>query len=338
MLACPSCRALVHRDELTRLGSAANDATARGDAVAAMSAWRAALELLPPTSVQAAKVVEKIRSLRNDDGQSSLVLQGAAPRPDERPAGAESKTSGNTGERPKRTWVALASSGVALILFKLKWLWALSKPLLLGFTKLGTLVTMLAALGAYWAAFGWKFALGLVLTTYVHEIGHVVALQRLGIAGTAPMFVPGLGAFVRFKQYPIDALEDARIGLAGPIWGLGATAAAIALGKVGGWPALLATGKVSGWINLFNLIPVPPLDGGRGFRAIEPAERMVIAVTLGAAYFLVREPLMLLLAGLALLRAFEPRPENRVRSRAFAEYIVVALFLSLAASLPIEPK
>jgi len=84
---------------------------------------------------------------------------------------------------------------------------------------------LLLSASLYWTIWGWKFALGVVLSIYIHEMGHVQALQRYGIKATAPMFIPGLGAVIRLKQYPADAREDARVGLAGPLWGLGALAA-----------------------------------------------------------------------------------------------------------------
>src|SRR5213076_3474994 len=91
---------------------------------------------------------------------------------------------------------------------------------LLGLTKAITFVSMLLSAGVYWTIWGWKFAVGVVLSIYVHETGHTQALQRYGIQATAPMFIPGIGAVIRLKQYPTDAREDARVGLAGPLWGL----------------------------------------------------------------------------------------------------------------------
>jgi hypothetical protein len=90
-----------------------------------------------------------------------------------------------------------------------------AKFLLLGMTKLPTLLSAVAAFGVYWTVWGWKFALGLVASMYVHDMGHVFALRRYGIRATAPMFVPGLGAFVCMEQYPKSQREDARVGLAG---------------------------------------------------------------------------------------------------------------------------
>src|SRR5437870_5020636 len=93
---------------------------------------------------------------------------------------------------------------------------------------------MLLSAGLYWTIWGWKFAFGLVLSIYIHEMGHVQALQRYGIKATAPMFIPGFGAVIRLKQHPADAREDARVGLAGPLRGLRAALAAYAVYRATG--------------------------------------------------------------------------------------------------------
>ena len=115
---------------------------------------------------------------------------------------------------------ALVALGV-LVLGKLKFL-------LLGLTKATTLLSMLAFAGLYWNIFGWPMAIGLVVSIYIHEIGHVVELKRAGIEATAPMFIPGIGALIQSKRYPDDPKVEARIGLAGPVWGLGAALVAFA--------------------------------------------------------------------------------------------------------------
>src|SRR2546422_10258388 len=99
-------------------------------------------------------------------------------------------------------------------------------------------------------------------------MGHVQALQRYGIKATAPMFIPGVGAVVRLKQYPASPREDARVGLAGPLWGLGAAAAAHAayIGTGGGVWAAIAHFCARG--NLFKPVPRLQLDGGGGFPAL----------------------------------------------------------------------
>src|SRR6478735_4056531 len=191
LLLCPNCNALVHRTELEVLARAAEQAACRGELADAMASWRKALELLPPQSKQAARITELIRQLREkvETGPSAPASPGAA--------------TAQAGKNGWKRWGAALSSALAFALFKLKSLWLLAlagwKPLLLGLTKLGTLWTMLLSVGVYWTLFGWQFALGLVLCIYVHEIGHVVALKRLGIAASSPMFITGLGAVVRLK-------------------------------------------------------------------------------------------------------------------------------------------
>lgn len=332
LLVCPQCRALVHRQELREFAAQAELATSRGDLAEGMAAWRRALPLLPTESKQHAHLLKAIRELRErmDAGEPAGKL--ASPAEPEVVGAEPAPAAPQTGRRRVR---GLLVSVGALVLFKLKSLWVLLlggwKPLLLGLTKLGTLSSMLLSLGVYWQVFGWYFALGLVLCIYVHEIGHVVALKRLGIAATSPMFIPGLGAVVRLKQYPIDATEDARVGLAGPRWGLGVSALAWAVGHFAHLPLLLAIAKTSAWLNLFNLIPVPPLDGGHGFRALSNRERLFVAVSLGAVYALTHQGMLGIVALVALFRSFEQRDEPNGSRRVGVEFVICAALLGLLA-------
>src|SRR5262249_35422736 len=154
--------------------------------------------------------------------------------------------------------------GILLWKFKAVGLLLLTKGklILLGLTKLSTLTTMLGAMGVYWALYGWKFAVGLVLAIYIHEMGHVWELRRFGIAATAPVFIPGFGALVMLKQRPPTVGQDARVGLAGPIWGMVTACATLALFWATNAPIWAALTRFGAWINLFNLIPVWQLDGG----------------------------------------------------------------------------
>src|SRR5258707_15404392 len=102
-------------------------------------------------------------------------------------------------------------------------------------------------------------------------MGHVAELHRFGIAASAPMFIPGLGAFVSLKQLPANAMQDSRVGLAGPIWGFGAAALCLLLGAASGLEIFTAIGATAAWMNLFNLIPFWQLDGGRGVRSLTRA-------------------------------------------------------------------
>src|SRR5207249_1946009 len=203
-----------------RLALEAAAATKSGDLKGASAIWRKALSLLPPEALQYKGVEARITE-----------LEGRIQAGDDR-SGSEQATGA------WRKWVtALGPAGLILWKFKVIALFALTKAkfLLLGLTKLSTLGSMLAFLGVYWSMWGWKFALGFVLCIYIHEMGHVAELRRFGIAASAPMFIPGLGAFVSLKQLPANVTQDSRVGLAGPIWGLGAAA----LGSIPGAGARL---------------------------------------------------------------------------------------------------
>src|SRR5262249_58708968 len=102
------------------------------------------------------------------------------------------------------------------------------KLLLLGLTKLSTLFTMMGSLGVYWNWYGWKFALGMVLLIYIHEIGHVYELRKFGIKASAPVFLPGFGAVVLLPERPATSAQQGRVGLAGPLWGMRAGCGTIA--------------------------------------------------------------------------------------------------------------
>jgi Zn-dependent protease len=130
--------------------------------------------------------------------------------------------------------------------------------------------TALVSVAAYSIFFGWWFAAGFVVLLFVHEMGHVIALRREGIKASAPMFIPFMGAVITARSLGDNALAEARVGLAGPILGtLGAAAVAV-VGELTGSSLLIALAYFGFFINLFNLLPVVPLDGGRAAAAMTP--------------------------------------------------------------------
>lgn len=295
-LSCPVCHRLVHREELERLAKEAGTARGRDEPREEILAWRRALELLPPDSEQSRSIAARVSEL--------------------------SRAAEERGEKPKSRWRwAGVGAIVAFVVTK-------GKFLLAGLTKSGTLLSMFLSLGVYWAAFGWKFAAGLIASLYVHEMGHVAALHRLGIRASAPMFLPGFGAFVRMQQYPVDAREDARVGLAGPIWGLAAALVAAAVFFVTQAPIWGAIARVGAWINLFNLLPVWQLDGGRGFRALSRSERFWVTGLLAALWFWTGEGLLVLLLLVAGFRTFSAEAGASGDRVAFSQFVVLLAALS----------
>lgn len=281
-LACPACRALVHADALKAIAADADRLTSEERLADAAAAWQRALALLPAGSRQAEVVRARVASLTR--------------RLAETPAPAALRT---TDARPwYKRGIAGIGAALLVLLGKLKFL-------LLGLTKASTFLSMFAFLGVYWTMYGWALALGIVLSIYIHEMGHVSMLRRLGISAGAPVFIPGFGALVLLKQHVDDPVVDARIGLAGPVWGLGAGLAAYAVYRatgVGVWGAIAA---LTGLINLFNLIPFWQLDGSRGFHALSAFERWVVVAVIAACYFASGQRLLILIGLVAAYRAFQ---------------------------------
>ena len=151
-------------------------------------------------------------------------------------------------------WAAI--KGALLLLPKLKLL-----------TTAGTALVSVAAYSLFW---GWTFAFGFVVLLFVHEMGHVIQLRREGVKASAPMFVPFLGAVVMAKSLGENALAEARVGLAGPVLGTIGAAACLAIGEASNSDFFRALAYVGFFLNLFNLLPVVPLDGGRAMAAMAP--------------------------------------------------------------------
>jgi len=314
LLACPSCQRLVHAEELKRLAATAERAAQAGDPSGALTAWRRALDLLPADATQHQVVSARIAALsRSLDGGRATTKHGSP----------WSKGAAGVG-----------ALGALLFKFKFALVFVLTKAklLLFGLTKAGTLLSMLLSAGVYWTIWGWKFAFGVVLSIYVHEMGHVEALQRYGIKATAPMFIPGIGAVIRLKQYPAEPREDARVGLAGPLWGLGAALAAYAVYRatgIGVWGAIAHFGA---WVNLFNLVPVWQLDGARGFRSLTRYQRCIAVAVIAVTWVATSEGLLLLLGLAAAAAAFGRAPQEPDHT-ALAQYAFLVAVLSLMSRI-----
>lgn len=291
--------------ELGQIAYQAKLAGQAGDWHAARSAWQRALTLVPPDSAEYRTIRARIDNIdvQLDNRQSVW----------------------------KKRLYKLGPVGVLLWKFKTIALLALTKGklLLLGLTKLSTLFSMLLSLGVYCIAFGWKFALGLVLSIYVHEMGHVFWLRKYGIAATAPMFIPGFGALIRLKQYPANPGQDARTGLAGPMWGLGAAVFAWGAGVLTGAPIWYAIARTGAWINLFNLIPIWQLDGGRGFRALTRPHRAVVLTAVLAMWAVTQETMLLLIGLGTLYRLFSKDYAEETDTGVLLEYVGLVVLLSM---------
>jgi Zn-dependent protease len=237
----------------------------------------------------------------------------------------------------KRIGGTLAAIGILLVKLGAK-----LKLLLVALPKIKLFTTsasMLVSIAAYSLIWGWKFAAGFVVLILIHEMGHVLQLRREGIEASAPMFIPFLGAAVAMKKMPDDAAAEARVGLAGPVLGSLGCLIPLALYAATGaeiWKALAFSGF---FINLFNLLPMLPLDGGRAMAALSP--KMWIAGFLALLAFAIAFPnpiilIIVLLGGFETYRRWKGRGSAeaqayyRVKPRTRAAIATVYIGLALA--------
>lgn len=127
----------------------------------------------------------------------------------------------------------------------------------------GPLISMAVSIWAYALISPWQFAVGFVALLFVHEIGHVIAAKRIGLPVSAPLFVPFMGALITMKKQPLDAREEAYVAFGGPILGSIGAAAVFGAAYYYHSPLLYSLAYVGFFINLINLLPIHPLDGGR---------------------------------------------------------------------------
>jgi len=220
-----------------------------------------------------------------------------------------------------------------------------AKSLLLLLPKLKLLTTfgtMVVSIGAYALLFGLPFAVGFVLLLLLHETGHVIQLRREGIKASAPMFIPFLGAVISARSMGKDAAAEARVGLAGPVLGTVATLVPLTIWLATGsdlWRALAYIGFL---LNLFNLLPVVPLDGGRAMAALSPAIWLVGLAALVALTIFYPSPILFLILIFGTLESWRrwrarATPEGRAYYSipAATRALIGAVYLGLAALLAV---
>ncbi len=192
--------------------------------------------------------------------------------------------------------------------------------LLKGAKFLTTSASMLLSIGAYALIWGWKFAVGFVALLFIHEMGHYVQLRREGVKPSGMLFIPFLGAVVGARSLGGSAVAEARVGLAGPVVGTAAALACIPIAEYldsDFWRALAFTGL---FLNLFNLLPVVPLDGGRAMAALSPWMWLVGLGAVGVLAFTFPNPvifLILLFAALETYRRFKGRRKGEEGNSAY---------------------
>jgi Zn-dependent protease len=245
---------------------------------------------------------------------------------------------------PKRTGFKRFATPIFFgFLALLKW----GKAALLLLPKAKLLTTsgsMLVSVGAYALIWGWPFAAGFVALLFLHELGHYIQLRREGVKPTGMVFIPFLGAAVGTRSLGGSALAEARVGLAGPILGTLATAALLPIAAATDddfWRALAFTGF---FLNLFNLLPVVPLDGGRAMAAMAPWMWFVGFGAIVVLVLLWPNPILILIALLGGYETYRRWKQRKSGEEGNAEYykvrpayrlLVAAVYVGLIVALAI---
>jgi len=268
----------------------------------------------------------------------------------DRPAGEAAPEPEETVQRnyepvqPEPGWKSVARKLAApfvaagLLLWKLKFIFVA----IFKFKIFATAGTMAVSVGAYALLWGWKFGLALVLLIFVHELGHVLELRRQGVPASAPLFIPFLGAVVGMKQLPADAWREAQVALAGPLLGSAGAAVVWSVGEAYDSEFLVAMAFVGFFINLFNLLPIVPLDGGRAVAALHPAFWFVGLAGLAGLMILRPSPILLIIVvfgGFELWNRWHARHEfaasGYYRIKPWQRVAVGVTYLGLAGLLAV---
>jgi Zn-dependent protease len=239
----------VHADELTRIRAEATALEEAGELKLARDSWLKALELLPPEARQAEWVRKHAESLK---------------------VGTQTGSSDVKTHEWARKFGPLAPIAIAL---------AKGKALLAIF-KFKFLLSFAAFLWFYAILYGGYFGIGFAALILMHEMGHFIDVRRRGLSADMPIFLPGFGAYVKWKALGVPAETRAFVSLAAPLAGWIASAVcALIWWKTGAgiWAALA---RASVWLNVLNLIPIWILDGGQAIAAMNKAERISL-VTIG---------------------------------------------------------
>ena len=271
----------------------------RGEAAAAREVWLQALALLPSESTQAEWIRGNVQRLER--AVANVPARG--------------------------TWIGKLGPLAPLVLLLAK------GKFLLALFKLKFILSLAAFVAVYWGLYGLRFGVGFAILILVHEMGHFIEIKRRGLPAEMPVFLPGLGAYVRWTALGVSTKTRALVSLAGPMAGcLGAAVCALIWAKTGDalW---LGLASLSAMLNVLNLIPIWVLDGSQAIIALNRNERIVLsaAAVLMAAYF--SQPLFLLVAAGAAYRLFTKDIPQAPSHAATAYYLIVLTALGYLIAL-----
>ena len=302
-LLCPECGSLVYGEHIAGLAATAQQMEREKLWVEARAAWGAALTWLPAETTQAQALQKRIAAI---DAHDTADKENAA------------RWAKRLGPLAPILVLLGKLKGILFLLFKFKFLFS-----------------FLTFFGLYWALFGWKFGLGFTLSILVHEMGHFWAVKRRGLKADLPVFLPGLGAYVRWYAMGIPLNGLASIALAGPLFGLGAALFCLGLFAWTHQQVYVALAHTGAFINLLNLIPVLGLDGAQATYALTKLQRGLLLMSALALFAVMHEGVFLFLAAGIAWRLFTKDEPADASNQTMVYYLL--LLFALGAFLRIVP-
>jgi len=297
-LVCSKCHSLVYAADLQQIAAAAKSLEEKANPRGARDEWMRALPLLPVDSEQADWIRNHARQLLDQALDSELPARDDAS-----------------------PWVKkLGPLGpIAVVLAK-------SKSLLLAVFKLKFLLTLVSFLWVDWALYGLRFGTGFTLLIVIHEMGHFIDIRRRGLPADMPVFLPGLGAYVRWQALGVSTETRAAVSLAGPLAGWLVSFACVFVWWRTRDPLYASLARASAMLNVLNLIPVWILDGGQAIKALNKSDRLWLLTACLALWLFLGEGVFFLVAGGFLWRLFtkDMAPHSSLR---IALYYVAVLAL-----------
>lgn len=296
-VACPDCQHIIYSTHLRRLATAASEQERNQQFAAARDLWQSTLAWLPPGTNQTATVEAKIQEL-------TARLNAADDQ--------KAKWTKRLGPLAPAAFFLLKAKSLLFLLFKLKFL-----------------LSFVLFFGLYWALFGWKFGLGFTLAILIHEMGHYVAARRRGLKTDLPVFLPGLGAYVRWYAQGMSLDTLASIALAGPFFGLLAAILCGGIAIATHSPLFAALAHTGAWLNLLNLVPVLGLDGAQATYALNRLQRGLILTT-AVIFLAISHEWVFAFIGIGMgWRLFTGSEPEKPSTPTMVRYILLLFFLGV---------
>ncbi len=296
-LACPECETIIYSEHLRRIAIVATNEENSQHWVEAREIWHKALSWLPPGTKQAQAVEQRI----------ALIDQRL-----------------RSAEESKAKWTRRLGPLAPVVFFLAK-----AKTLLFFLFKAKFLLSFIGFFAIYWAFFGWKFGLGFTLAILLHEMGHYVAARWRGLKVDLPVFLPGLGAYVRWYSMGISLEHLSGIALAGPFAGLLTALVCGAIAIATGSPLFSALAHVGAWLNVLNLVPVIGLDGAQATYALDRTQRWLIFATTLICFGLLHEAVFLFITIGMGWRLWQGGYAEKPSTRTMVRYVLLLFLLGM---------